>query len=334
MATTISPNLTDQQYLYLIAQGILNGSGGGGGTAGVTSFNARTGAVVTQASDIPNNAANTSGSAGSFTGNLVGDVSGTQGATSVNKINGTTLSGLATGLLKNTTATGTPSIAIPNTDYLLPSGNAASASAVPVSGLTGAGAGVTGALANGANTASGFVTQTSADTRYAGAGANTNITTLASFYITSFISSNAVVTTNSTTLTNSGLAVTLPVGTWDMYVQPLFNTSGTTTTGLKWAGVFSGTATDSGTWQIANSDNSSATFGSFGGTAASPVAVPASYGLLGGVSQGTLAKALMMRGRLVVTVTGTYNWQIASSAAGTASVSILQGSLIQAFRAS
>jgi len=33
--------------------------------------------------DIPNNAANTSGSSGSFTGSLVGDVTGTQGATVV-----------------------------------------------------------------------------------------------------------------------------------------------------------------------------------------------------------------------------------------------------------
>lgn len=61
--------------------------------------------------DVPNNAANTSGSAGSFTGSLIGDVSGTQSSTSVNKINGISLAGLATGLLKNTTTTGVPSIA-------------------------------------------------------------------------------------------------------------------------------------------------------------------------------------------------------------------------------
>lgn len=44
---------------------------------------------------------------------LTGDVTSTSGAvaTTVGKINGTTLSGLATGLLKNTTATGVPSIA-------------------------------------------------------------------------------------------------------------------------------------------------------------------------------------------------------------------------------
>lgn len=47
-----------------------------------------------------------------FSGSLSGDVSGTQSATSVNKINGVSLAGLATGILKNTTGTGAPSIAI------------------------------------------------------------------------------------------------------------------------------------------------------------------------------------------------------------------------------
>jgi hypothetical protein len=48
----------------------------------------------------------------SFSGSLSGDVTGTQGATVVRKINGTSLSGLATGILKNTTGTGVPSIAV------------------------------------------------------------------------------------------------------------------------------------------------------------------------------------------------------------------------------
>lgn len=113
----------NSQNQLIVGGTATGGGGGGGGTAGVSSFNTRTGVVTTQSSDIPNNAANTTGSAGSFTGNLVGDVSGTQGATSVNKINGTTLSGLATGLLKNTTATGVPSIATAGTDYLTPTGS-------------------------------------------------------------------------------------------------------------------------------------------------------------------------------------------------------------------
>jgi hypothetical protein len=54
---------------------------------------------------------NTTGSAASFTGSLSGDVTGTQSATVVGKINGTSLAGLATGILKNTAVTGVPSIA-------------------------------------------------------------------------------------------------------------------------------------------------------------------------------------------------------------------------------
>ncbi len=65
-----------------------------------------------QASDVPTLNQNTTGSAASFTGVLAGDVTGTQSATVVGKINGVALSGLATGILKNTTTTGVPSIAI------------------------------------------------------------------------------------------------------------------------------------------------------------------------------------------------------------------------------
>ena len=50
---------------------------------------------------------------------LTGDVTSSAGsaATTVARINGTALSGLATGILKNTTATGVPSIAVAGTDY-------------------------------------------------------------------------------------------------------------------------------------------------------------------------------------------------------------------------
>ncbi|MCX6278488.1 MAG: hypothetical protein NT004_10360 [Bacteroidetes bacterium] len=55
---------------------------------------------------------NVTGSAASFTGSLAGDVTGLQGATVVGKINGASMADLATGILKNTTSTGIPSIAV------------------------------------------------------------------------------------------------------------------------------------------------------------------------------------------------------------------------------
>ncbi len=62
---------------------------------------------------------------------FTGDVSKSSGSfsTTVVAINGTSLSGLATGILKNTTSTGVPSIAVAGTDYLTPTGSG--------SGLTG-----------------------------------------------------------------------------------------------------------------------------------------------------------------------------------------------------
>lgn len=54
--------------------------------------------------------------------NLTGDVTSTGNAATVIRINGTSLAGLATGILKNTTATGVPSIAAAGTDYVAPSG--------------------------------------------------------------------------------------------------------------------------------------------------------------------------------------------------------------------
>jgi hypothetical protein len=73
---------------------------------------------------------------------LTGDVTSSAGAvaTTVQKINGVQLSGLATGLLKNTTATGVPTIAVAGTDYALPNAN-----------TTGTASNITGvcAVANG-----------------------------------------------------------------------------------------------------------------------------------------------------------------------------------------
>ncbi len=60
-------------------------------------------------------------------------------AATVTRLNGTSLASLATGLLKNTTATGVPSIATAGTDYLAPAGSGAALTGITqsqVSGLT------------------------------------------------------------------------------------------------------------------------------------------------------------------------------------------------------
>lgn len=64
------------------------------------------------------------GGSGTFNA-LTGDATSTAtgGATTVVGLNGTLLSALATGLLKNTTGTGAPSIATAGTDYVIPSGS-------------------------------------------------------------------------------------------------------------------------------------------------------------------------------------------------------------------
>ena len=64
------------------------------------------------AGDVPTLNQNTTGTAASFTGSLTGDVTSTGMSTTVGKINGTSMAGLSTGILKNTTVTGVPSIAV------------------------------------------------------------------------------------------------------------------------------------------------------------------------------------------------------------------------------
>jgi len=54
--------------------------------------------------------------------NLTGDVTSLGNAATVVKINGTSLAELSTGILKNTTTTGVPTIATAGTDYVAPSG--------------------------------------------------------------------------------------------------------------------------------------------------------------------------------------------------------------------
>lgn len=70
-------------------------------------------------------------------GVAAGDLSGTYPNPSVVKINGTTLSGLATGLLKNTTTTGVPSIAVDGTDLIGGVGNLTTVGSVPYVSASG-----------------------------------------------------------------------------------------------------------------------------------------------------------------------------------------------------
>jgi hypothetical protein len=82
-------------------------------TTGILKSTTTTGALtIAVGADFPTLNQNTTGTAATFTGSLTGDVVSTGMATTVGKINGTSLAGLSTGILKNTTTTGVPSIAI------------------------------------------------------------------------------------------------------------------------------------------------------------------------------------------------------------------------------
>lgn len=127
-AGSSSGGATPALTLSTTVTGILKGNGTAisAGTSG-TDYSAGTSALATGilksttstgaltiavAADFPTLNQNTSGTAASFTGSLAGDVTGSQSATVVGKINGTSLAGLATGIVKNTTTTGVPSIAV------------------------------------------------------------------------------------------------------------------------------------------------------------------------------------------------------------------------------
>ena len=75
------------------------------------------------------------GNSAGFTGNLAGDVSGTQNATIVTKINGVSLAGLGTGILKNTTGTGIPTIA-EAADFPILNQNTTGSAATAIAALT------------------------------------------------------------------------------------------------------------------------------------------------------------------------------------------------------
>lgn len=115
----------------------INGTSLAGLATGILKNTTGTGVPsIAVAADFPTLNQNTTGSAATLTTGrtigITGDVTYTSpsfngstnvtAAATVTRINGTALSGLATGLLKNTTGTGVPSIAVAGTDYVSPSG--------------------------------------------------------------------------------------------------------------------------------------------------------------------------------------------------------------------
>jgi hypothetical protein len=125
-AGTSSGGTTPALTLTTSVTGVLKGNG--------TAISA-----ATSGTDYVIPSGNITGSSGSFTGSLAGDVTGSQGATAVGKINGTSLAGLTTGILKNTTSTGVPSIAIASDFPTLNQNTSGTAAGLSVTLVTGSG---------------------------------------------------------------------------------------------------------------------------------------------------------------------------------------------------
>lgn len=98
---------------------------------------------VNSGTNTGDNAANTTYSGLISNANHTGDATGSAALTVV-RINGTSLAGLATGLLKNTTTTGVPSIAIAGTDFVAPAGALGTPSAGTLTNCTADGTNLVG----------------------------------------------------------------------------------------------------------------------------------------------------------------------------------------------
>jgi hypothetical protein len=106
-------------------------SGTNTGDETTSTIKTKLGITTLSGSNTGDNAVNTLYSGLVTNATHTGDATGATALTVV-RINGTSLAGLATGLLKNTTATGVPSIAVAGTDYLTPTGSAALLTNFPV----------------------------------------------------------------------------------------------------------------------------------------------------------------------------------------------------------
>jgi hypothetical protein len=95
----------------------------GTGSAGAEPvWGACSGSAATAFSNITSST-NTSATMTVGLGSVLAPTSATVGEVSANYLNGAQLAGLATGLIKNATTTGIPSIAVAGTDYVVPTGN-------------------------------------------------------------------------------------------------------------------------------------------------------------------------------------------------------------------
>lgn len=146
---------------------------------------------------------NTTGSAASISGNLTGDATSVGMATTVGKINGTSLAGLTTGILKNTTTTGVPSIATAGTDYVVPSGN-----------ITGTAANITGTTNATLTTLSSLSLPQS---QLSGVVSAPTASTVVKFDANKNLSGNAFIPGFTTTATAAGTTVLTVASTQTQY---------------------------------------------------------------------------------------------------------------------
>lgn len=144
-----------------------------------------------------------------------GDATSTAGslAMTVKGINGTTLSGLATGLLKNTTGTGVPSIAVAGTDYVAPSGSI-TGTATNVTGTSNATLTTLSALSLPISQVTGTINATNvngasvpASANVLGSNSGNQLVSASAANIVSAIGSTAV--TNATNATSATIATNL-----------------------------------------------------------------------------------------------------------------------------
>jgi hypothetical protein len=136
-----------------------------------------------------------------------GDATGATALTVVG-INGTLLSGLGTGILKNTTGTGVPSIAVAGTDYLEPDGDGSA-----LTGLTGGQ--ITGNISGNAANVTGTVGVTNGGTGLSSTTINQLLYSSAANTIAGLATSNnGILVTNGTgipSISNTvGAALTMP----------------------------------------------------------------------------------------------------------------------------